>query len=267
MTGTTGMPKGRPLEVPHDGLALDRVKSASTVPVCAGFGIRSREQVARFASHVDGVVVAPRCSRPWSVAATSGPFSDRDGRTHYTRLKFLEASLPSRIAVAGCPCTQRTHHCRNSIRVAQSVRGRAMGDLPMLERGRSSMWMTRRRAIALSALARAAAAPTGAPWICEGCGEHLEPQFTQCWRCGLRTCLSARAERSRVVKGGQYGQLVVVRLVRARAGRSRVVKRRSVFGNPSASAVPAPTTPPATAYLVSWSTQIGHWFSMACLHV
>jgi len=57
MTGTTGMPKGRPLEVPHDGLALDRVKSASTVPVCAGFGIRSREQVARFASHVDGVVV------------------------------------------------------------------------------------------------------------------------------------------------------------------------------------------------------------------
>jgi tryptophan synthase alpha chain len=25
--------------------------------VCAGFGIRSREQVARFAPHVDGVVV------------------------------------------------------------------------------------------------------------------------------------------------------------------------------------------------------------------
>jgi tryptophan synthase alpha chain len=27
------------------------------VPVCAGFGIRSREQVARLAPHVDGVVV------------------------------------------------------------------------------------------------------------------------------------------------------------------------------------------------------------------
>jgi tryptophan synthase alpha chain len=27
------------------------------VPVCAGFGIRSRDQVARFAPHVDGVVV------------------------------------------------------------------------------------------------------------------------------------------------------------------------------------------------------------------
>jgi tryptophan synthase alpha chain len=36
---------------------MDRVKRYSKVPVCAGFGIRSREQVARFAPHVDGVVV------------------------------------------------------------------------------------------------------------------------------------------------------------------------------------------------------------------
>jgi tryptophan synthase alpha chain len=36
---------------------MDRVKRCSTVPVCAGFGIRSREQVARFAPHVDGVVI------------------------------------------------------------------------------------------------------------------------------------------------------------------------------------------------------------------
>ncbi len=54
MTGTTG----KSAEVPDDVLAyMDRVKRASTVPVCAGFGIRSREQVARFAPHVDGVVV------------------------------------------------------------------------------------------------------------------------------------------------------------------------------------------------------------------
>jgi len=54
MTGTTG----KSAEVPRDVLDyMDRVKRCSGVPVCAGFGIRSRSQVARFAPHVDGVVV------------------------------------------------------------------------------------------------------------------------------------------------------------------------------------------------------------------
>jgi tryptophan synthase alpha chain len=58
MTGTTGTTQGRPAGVPPDVLEyMDRVKRCSSVPVCAGFGIRSREQVARFTGHVDGVVV------------------------------------------------------------------------------------------------------------------------------------------------------------------------------------------------------------------
>jgi tryptophan synthase alpha chain len=36
---------------------MDRVRRHASVPVCAGFGIRSHAQVARFAPHVDGVVV------------------------------------------------------------------------------------------------------------------------------------------------------------------------------------------------------------------
>ncbi len=54
MTGTTG----KSVVVPDDVLAyMDRVRAVSPVPVCAGFGIRGREQVARMQGHVDGVVV------------------------------------------------------------------------------------------------------------------------------------------------------------------------------------------------------------------
>ncbi len=54
MTGTTG----RSAEVPAAALEyLDRVRAVATLPVCAGFGIRNREQVARLAAHVDGVIV------------------------------------------------------------------------------------------------------------------------------------------------------------------------------------------------------------------
>ena len=54
MTGTTG----KSVTVPDEVLRyLDSVRAISTLPVCAGFGIRSREQVQRLRGHVDGVVV------------------------------------------------------------------------------------------------------------------------------------------------------------------------------------------------------------------
>ena len=54
MTGTTG----KNVAVPEDVLTyLDRVRSASRAPVCAGFGIRCRDQVEKLSGHVDGVVV------------------------------------------------------------------------------------------------------------------------------------------------------------------------------------------------------------------
>jgi tryptophan synthase alpha chain len=54
MTGTTGKSAAVPDEVLD---YMDRVRAVSPVPVCAGFGIRSTEQVERMRGHVDGVVV------------------------------------------------------------------------------------------------------------------------------------------------------------------------------------------------------------------
>jgi tryptophan synthase alpha chain len=54
MTGTTGKQVAVPDEVVR---YLDRVKGKAKIPVCAGFGIRTRDQVERLRGHVDGVVV------------------------------------------------------------------------------------------------------------------------------------------------------------------------------------------------------------------
>jgi tryptophan synthase alpha chain len=54
MTGVTGKNVAVPAEVIG---YLDSVRAQSTVPVCAGFGIRSREQVQALRGHVDGVIV------------------------------------------------------------------------------------------------------------------------------------------------------------------------------------------------------------------
>ena len=54
MTGVTGKNVTVPAEVMQ---YLDRVRALARVPVCAGFGIRSREQVRALREHVDGVIV------------------------------------------------------------------------------------------------------------------------------------------------------------------------------------------------------------------
>ena len=54
MTGTTGKNVAIPAEVVN---YLDRARELASVPVCAGFGIRTREQVEMLRGHVDGVVI------------------------------------------------------------------------------------------------------------------------------------------------------------------------------------------------------------------
>jgi tryptophan synthase alpha chain len=54
MTGTTGNSVAAPEQIAE---YLQRVRAAATVPVCAGFGIRSREQIEGLRGLVDGVIV------------------------------------------------------------------------------------------------------------------------------------------------------------------------------------------------------------------
>ncbi len=53
-TGITGGESTLPAETSQ---YLAAVKSASQVPVCAGFGVRRPDQVATIARHADGVIV------------------------------------------------------------------------------------------------------------------------------------------------------------------------------------------------------------------
>ncbi|MEO0576516.1 MAG: tryptophan synthase subunit alpha [Pseudomonadota bacterium] len=54
VNGITGGAKGMPA---HTGDYLTRVKAASSLPVCAGFGIRTGADVSSMCQHVDGAIV------------------------------------------------------------------------------------------------------------------------------------------------------------------------------------------------------------------
>jgi tryptophan synthase alpha chain len=54
MTGTTGHSVSAAADL---GAYLERVRRSASVPICAGFGIRTREQVEALRGHADGVVV------------------------------------------------------------------------------------------------------------------------------------------------------------------------------------------------------------------
>ena len=54
VAGITGGSQDLPVDVTD---YLDRVKSCASIPVCAGFGVRSAEQVAELGAHADGVIV------------------------------------------------------------------------------------------------------------------------------------------------------------------------------------------------------------------
>jgi tryptophan synthase alpha chain len=71
MTGTTG----RNVAVPHEVIQyLERVRGASEVPVCAGFGIRGAEQIERLRAHVDGVIVGSALVEVLERGADPGAF-------------------------------------------------------------------------------------------------------------------------------------------------------------------------------------------------
>ena len=73
--------------------------------------------------------------------------------------------------------------------IAATVRGDALaGGLGELPLDVCSVWVEHSQLEAaehaIHALHHHDPQVTAAPWICPGCGETAEPQFSTCWRCG-----------------------------------------------------------------------------------
>jgi Putative prokaryotic signal transducing protein len=83
------------------------------------------------------------------------------------------------------------HHAKNLLE-AEGIRAvvrnerlaSAMGELPPAE-CQAEVWVLEPLdAQRAERLLREGRPVSGAAWTCPACGENLEPQFTQCWRCG-----------------------------------------------------------------------------------
>ena len=57
------------------------------------------------------------------------------------------------------------------------------GELPPAE-CQAEVWVGEADRAQAERLLRDDAPPAGPAWTCPACGERMEPQFAQCWRCG-----------------------------------------------------------------------------------
>jgi len=106
----------------------------------------------------------------------------------------MKASVPCRVAHPGGTCAQCAADRRDPKRIAQSISGGCPSAICRCWKTWPQLYVEDddvEAALRAPWPRAAAAAPTGVSWICEHCGEVLEPQFTSCWRCGSKCIVCA----------------------------------------------------------------------------
>jgi len=97
------------------------------------------------------------------------------------------------------------HHARNLLDAAgipavvrNDLLSSAMGELPPVE-CQAEVWVLDDAQVAhaerILREGRLPSAQEMGSWRCTGCGETLEAQFTQCWRCGATRAADASIRR------------------------------------------------------------------------